>query len=90
MSHLQTLFVGKRASQDRLDPIKWATLLCQSHRYLLPDIQDRLDPIDWATYEPHLWANVQHYYQRTATLLGLLTQLQRAYPEGTGTAQVRD
>lgn len=45
-------------------------------------VQDRLDPIDWATYEPHLWANVQHYYQRTAVLLGSLTQLQRAYPEG--------
>ena len=46
--------------------------------------QDRLDPIDWATYEPHLWANVQHYYFRTSTMLGSLTQLQRAYPEGAG------
>uniref|UniRef100_A0A7S3QNJ0 Conserved oligomeric Golgi complex subunit 1 n=1 Tax=Dunaliella tertiolecta TaxID=3047 RepID=A0A7S3QNJ0_DUNTE len=45
-------------------------------------LQDRLDPIDWATYEPHLWTNVQQFYQRTATLLGSLTQLQRAYPEG--------
>ncbi len=46
--------------------------------------QDHLDPIDWATYEPYLWANAQRYYQRTAVLLGALSQLQRVYPETSG------
>lgn len=48
--------------------------------------QDRLDPIDWATYEPHLWANCAHYFQRTATLLGTLSQLTRAAHDGPGPA----
>lgn len=48
--------------------------------------QDRLDPIDWATYEPHLWANAAHFYQRTSTLLGLLTQLQRPQAHDVGGA----
>lgn len=49
-------------------------------------LQDYLDPIDWATYEPHLWTNVQQYYQRTSVLLGTLGQLQKPYADAPRTA----